>query len=186
MPGHDVCPWWVAHLLITPLRRLVQDPRQIVAPYVRAGMTVLEPGPGLGFFTLEIARAVGPAGRVIAAEVQPRLLEGLKRRAARAGLLERVDARLVAPASLGLDDLRGRVDFALAFAVVHEMPAIPPFFAEAATALKPGGSLLLAEPRGHVTATDFEAELDAARRAGLRVMERRPVRLSRAALLRKS
>ena len=45
---------------------IMQDPAAIVAPYVHAGMTVLEPGPGMGFFTLELAHLVRPAGRVIA------------------------------------------------------------------------------------------------------------------------
>ena len=41
-----------------PLRRPVQDPRGLLIPYVHAGMTVLELGPGMGFFTLELARLV--------------------------------------------------------------------------------------------------------------------------------
>jgi len=62
---HSVCPWWMGYLLACPLRRLWQDPANIVAPYVREGMTVLEPGPGMGFFTLELARRVGASGRVV-------------------------------------------------------------------------------------------------------------------------
>jgi ubiquinone/menaquinone biosynthesis C-methylase UbiE len=77
MAGHG--PWWM-DLLMEPFRRLVQDPAAIVAPYVRAGMTVLEPGSGRGFFTLELARRVGPSGRVIALDVQPRMIAGLRRR----------------------------------------------------------------------------------------------------------
>ena len=48
MPGHRVCPWWI-DLLGIPFRRLIQDPAAIVAPYVHKDMTVLEPGPGMGF-----------------------------------------------------------------------------------------------------------------------------------------
>ena len=66
MAGCGVCPWWAGYILASPLRRLIQDPRSLLAPYVHPGMTVLEPGPGMGFFTLELARLVGPAGRVIA------------------------------------------------------------------------------------------------------------------------
>ena len=72
-----VCPWWLGYVLASPLRRWLQDPAAIVAPYVREGMTVLEPGPGMGFFTLELARRVGPKGRVIAVDVQPRMIAGL-------------------------------------------------------------------------------------------------------------
>jgi predicted methyltransferase len=58
-----VCPWWIGYLLLSPLRRLGQDPAKILAPYVREGMTVFEPGAGMGYFTLELARRVGPSGR---------------------------------------------------------------------------------------------------------------------------
>ena len=99
-------------------------------------MLVLEPGPGMGFFTLELARRVGASGRVVAVDIQPRMLDGLKRRARKAGLLERIDVRLAEPHSMGLIDLAGKVDFALAFAVVHEMPNTSSFFSEASKALK--------------------------------------------------
>jgi hypothetical protein len=39
---------------------------------------------------------------------------------------------VVPPTTLGLDDLVGAIDFAFVFAVLHEMPAAGPFFAEAA------------------------------------------------------
>jgi hypothetical protein len=43
--AHRVCPWWIGYLLANPLRRwLGQDPAKILSPYVREGMTVLEPG----------------------------------------------------------------------------------------------------------------------------------------------
>src|ERR1022692_3696772 len=54
-------------------------PAKILAPYVCEGMTVLEPGPGMGFFTLELARRVGASGRVVAVDIQPRMLDRLKR-----------------------------------------------------------------------------------------------------------
>ena len=54
--AHRVCPWWLGYLLASPLRRLMANPRKLLAPYVHEGMTVLEPGPGMGFFTLELAR----------------------------------------------------------------------------------------------------------------------------------
>src|ERR1700758_1166897 len=93
--GKRVCPWWLGYFLLTPWRKRRQDPHSLLEPYVRAGMTVLEPGPGMGFFTLELARLVAPQGRVNAVDVQSRMLERLKRRAAKAGVAERIDARTV-------------------------------------------------------------------------------------------
>ena len=182
-----VCPWWLGYFLASPLRRwLRQDPAQIVKPYVREGMTIFEPGPGMGFFTLELARRAGPSGKVIAADLQPRMIIGLRRRAAKAGLLGRIDTRVVTTDSLSLGDLAGQVDFTLAFAVVHEMPSAARFFNEAAIVSKPGASLLLAEPSGHVKPKEFEAELEDARQAGFIVTERPSIPRSHAALLRKA
>jgi SAM-dependent methyltransferase len=148
-------------------------------------MTVLEPGPGMGFFTLELARMVGDAGRVIAIDVQPRMLDGLRRRAARAGVLGRLDARLAKPDSLGVSDLAGRVDFTLAFAVAHELPDAARFFREVALASKPGARMLFVEPSGHVTPSQFDAELQLARDAGFALIDAPSFPRSRAALLEK-
>ena len=180
---HGVCPWWLGYLLASPLRRLQCNPAILLAPYVREGMTVLEPGPGMGFFTLELAHRVGEAGRVIAVDVQPRMVQGLKRRAAKAGLLDRIDARLAPSDGLGLAGLENSIDFVFAFAVVHEMPDAGSFFVEAARLLKVGGSLLLAEPAGHVGPAEFDAELAAAALAGLAIKGRPVIHRSAAALL---
>jgi SAM-dependent methyltransferase len=137
----------------------------------------------MGFFTLDLARLVGPGGRVIAVDVQPRMLDALRRRATRAGLLERIDCRVGAGGSMGIGDLAGAVDFVLAFAVVHELPDAPAFFAEAVRALKPDGRLLLAEPRGHVDRDAFELTLASAAAVGLHEVGRPGIRSSRAALL---
>lgn len=165
---NHVCPWWLGWILASPIRKLWQDPRRILAPHVREGMTVLEPGPGMGFFTLELARLVGPAGRVVAVDIQEQMLAGVRRRAARAGLVERIETRLATDRGMGIGDLAGRVDLVLAFAVVHELPDAGRFFAEVRPVLAPGGKVLVAEPRGHVRAEDFEATLAAAERAALR------------------
>ena len=180
-----VCPWWIGYILASPLRRLMNSPRQILDPHVRDGMTVLEPGPGMGFFTLEIARRVGATGRVIAVDIQPRMLAGLKKRAAKAGLLERVEARLAQPDSMGLGDMAGKIDFALAFAVVHEVRARSTFFADTFAALKPGASLLFVEPAGHVSPTLFAKELALAEGAGFILDGRPTISHSHAALLKK-
>ena len=94
---HRVCPWWLGYWLICPVRLFWQSPREVLAAHVHEGMTVLEPGPGMGYFTLELARLVGSAGRVIAVDVQPKMIDRLKRRAAKAALLDRVDAHVAPP-----------------------------------------------------------------------------------------
>lgn len=170
-----MCPW---------LRR-GQKPTEVLTPYIHEGMTVFEPGPGMGFFTLELARLVGTTGHVVAVDIQPKMLDRLKRRAAKAGLLDRIDARVTSSESMGIADLNGSVDFTLAFAVVHEVGDAGRFFAEAAVASKLGASLLLAEPAGHVKLPAFNSELEAAVQAGFRVVNRPPIRRMHTALLSK-
>jgi ubiquinone/menaquinone biosynthesis C-methylase UbiE len=182
--AEHVCPWWVGYFLASAIGRWMQNPDELTAPYVTPGMTVLEPGPGMGFFTLPLARRVG-SGRVIAVDIQPRMLQSLRRRAEKAGLKQRIEMRLARADSLGVDDLKGTVDFILAVAVVHEMPSAESFFNETAAALKPGGQLLLAEPSGHVKPAKFAEELEFARRAGLTEKDRPVLKRFLAACLEK-
>ena len=184
--AHRVCPWWLGYWLACPLRRLWQNPREILAPYVREGQVVLEPGPGMGFFSLELARLVGKSGRVFAVDIQSKMLEGLKRRAAKAGYGDRIEARLGSAESMVISDLAGAIDFTLAFAVVHEFPDPVRFFTEIAAVSKTNATLLLAEPKGHVNEQAFEAELNAAFGAGFKLADRLVIGHSHAMLLQKN
>jgi len=161
----------------------MHDPAGIVGPFVSAGMVVLEPGPGMGFFTLEMARRVGAKGRVIAVDVQSKMIEGLMKRAMKAGLADRIDARLTKGDRLGIEDYDGKVDFALAFAMVHEVANPDALFAEIHNSLRRGGRLLFAEPAGHVRTEGFAASIERAENAGLRVESRPTIRRSHAAVL---
>jgi len=55
-------PWWAGYFLLNPFRKQRQNPHVILPPYVRENMTILEPGPGMGFFTPELAWLVGASG----------------------------------------------------------------------------------------------------------------------------
>jgi SAM-dependent methyltransferase len=183
--AHRVCPWWLGYLLISPLRRTRYKPAEVVGPYVREGQTVLEPGPGMGFFTLELARLVGARGRVVAVDVQAKMLDKLKRRAIKAGLADRIDSRLVSADSLGVGDLAGAVDFTLAFAMVHELPDPGRFFREITASAKPASLMLLAEPKGHVKESQFDTELRLAKEAGFEVIDRPEIKGSYTVVLKK-
>ena len=138
----------------------------------------------MGFFTLPLARRVG-SGRVVAVDVQPKMLKSLLQRATKAGVERRIETRLVRPESLSVEDLNGAVDFVLAVAVVHELPSAENFFREAAAALKSGGRLLLVEPAGHVSEAKFDEELRYARTAGLAERDRPTLKRCLAAVLAK-
>jgi len=177
------CPWWFGYFLLTPARRLVHSPARVLGPLVRPGMVVVEPGCGMGFFTLDLARMASPGGRVIAIDVQPQMLARLRRRVAGSGLEGAIDIRLAEPDRLRIVDLAGQVDLVVAFYMVHEVRDPAAFFAEVARALKADGAALVVEPPLHVARAAFESSLAVAERAGLVVRERPRIGLNRAALL---
>lgn len=183
MAHHFVCPSWLGYLLLCPLRRLVHNPDGMLAPFVTNGMTVLEVGPGMGFFTLPMARMVGPSGRIVCLDVQEKMLAAVRRRAVRAGLADQIEARACEPATLGIADLAAKVDFVLLYYVVHEVPSSAGLFAEVAAAMKQGSRCLLAEPRFHVTAGEFERMMAEAAKNGLRPVEQPRIRGSLSAVL---
>jgi SAM-dependent methyltransferase len=94
--------------------------------------------------------------------------------------LERIRTHLSEHAALGIEET---ADFALAFWVVHEVPEPAKLLGEIQAVLRPGGLLLLVEPRLHVSRTQFEALLGAAGESGFSLRDRPKVALSRAALL---
>ncbi|HNQ21603.1 MAG TPA: class I SAM-dependent methyltransferase [Phycisphaerae bacterium] len=180
-----VCPHWIGYLLAGRLRRLVHKPAEILGRFVTAGMTVLDIGPGLGFFTLPLADMVGRGGKVVAVDVQESMLSTLQQRAAARGLADRILPRVSKPTSLCLDDLAGQIDFALAFAVVHEIPDAAHLFAEIRAALKPSAACLIAEPRLHVSGRSFRETLAAAEQARLNFNGGGRIRWCHSALLRR-
>ena len=182
--GHFVCPWWVGYLLISPLRRFAHDPERNLGPYLNPGMIVVDFGCGMGHFSLPMARMVGPSGRVVCVDLQARMLKGLRRRALKAGVNDRLETRQVSPDDSGLAGLDGQVDFILAAFVVHEVPDAGRLLRDFRKALKTGGHLLFAEPVLHVREREFLDAVERAEEEGLVVVERPSIRRARAALFR--
>jgi len=177
-----VCPWWVGYFLINPLRKLRENPRKILSPYVEHGMTVMDIGCGMGFFTLEMARLVGPEGLVIGVDLQERMLNTLKKRAVRLGIQDRIRTHRCDSASLGEHP---PIDFVLACYVAHEVPDRGSFFSQIRAFLKPGGKLLLAEPKLHVSKNEFEEIVGDAVASGLVQVSESAVRIGRNAVFQK-
>ncbi|MBM4313136.1 MAG: class I SAM-dependent methyltransferase [Deltaproteobacteria bacterium] len=177
-----VCPWWLCYSFDNPLRRLFHDPERLLRPYVKAGMTVVDIGCGMGYFTIGLARLAGPDGKVIAVDLQQKMLDALGRRSRRARLAERIVLHRCRKESLGVEEA---ADFALAFWMAHEIPDKSRFFGEIIAFLKPQGRFLLVEPKLHVTKRNFERTVAVCREMGLQVLGEPPVALSRAFLLGK-
>lgn len=185
MPA-KVCPAWVGHFLANPIRKLLHPPQRILIPYVKEGMTVLDVGCGMGFFSIPLARMVGADGKVICVDMQEKMLQGLKKRAQKSGVFTRMETRLCSQQTLGLQDLAEKIDFALAFAVVHEVPDPPRFFAELSAAMTPSGIVLLAEPKGHVSQEEFTITLSIAQQHRFALAEEPKIFRSRSAVLKKA
>lgn len=179
-PNSLVCPWWLSSTLTNGLRRSFHDPVAILSPYVRPGSIAADIGCGPGYFTVPLASLVSPGGRVIAVDLQERMLERARRAAERAGCADAIDFRRSADGSLGITE---RLDFALAFWMAHEVPDQERFLGAIAAVLAPQGRLLVVEPKIHVSAKKFERLLAAAARAGLVAERPVAVPLSRGVLL---
>ena len=180
--GRSVCPVERAGGLDNRMRRWVQNPRKILAPYIKEGMRVLDLGCGPGFFTIDIAHMVGRSGRVIATDLQEGMLARVRDKISNTELADRI---ILHKCEENTIDLSVQVDFVLAFYMVHEVPDQEQFFGELATLLKPGGVVLIVEPPIHVSRLAFAETIGKAQAAGFIPVERPRIFLSKAVVLKK-
>lgn len=183
--ARKVCPVWVGYILVSPFRKLMQNPEKMLSPYVDKDMKVLDIGCAMGFFSLPLAQMVGSNGKVICVDLQQKMIESLIKRAEKAGLANRIETRICSENSLALDGLEEKIDFALASAVVHEVPNALSLFSQVHKAIKPGGRFLVVEPKGHVSQRDFEDMISSAERSGFGIIEHPRIGRSRTVLLGK-
>jgi precorrin-6B methylase 2 len=111
---------------------------------IQPGQVVADLGAGSGYYTVRLARAVGPKGKVYATDIQPGMLDLLRRNVERAGLsnVEPVLGRAGDPMLPA-----GALDLALMVDVYHELDEPQAFLRRLRAAIKPGGRLVLLEYR---------------------------------------
>ena len=174
-----VRPWWCCYTFDNPLRKLLHNPEAILGPYIHPGSTAIDVGAGMGYFSIPLARLVGPAGHVTAIDIQPKMFEALASRARRRGVAERIKPHLANSDSLGN---HSKADFVIAFWMVHEVPNKRVFLSEVYGFLKPTSLFLLAEPIFHVSKKSFLQTINVAKEIGLIVKDMPKIRLSRSVL----
>lgn len=132
-------PQFMANVIDNPLRRKVQPPDETAIRHgIEPGMAVLDIGPGNGTYTMAAAGRVGPSGKVIAVDIEPRMIERVQQNAAKAGL-QNVEARLADVYNLPFDD--ETFDVITMITVLGEIPQPERALAECHRVLKPNGIL---------------------------------------------
>ena len=185
MKKTDVCPWQAAPILLMSVRKPLHNPRKIVGKYISDGMTVLDIGCGMGYFSVPMAGMAGDSGKVIAVDLQLEMLGGLKRNAAKAGV-NNIITHQCEKNTLALDEWAGNVDFALVFWMLHEVPDSQRLILEVRAALSEHGVLFFSEPKlGHVSAEQFGESLDMITSTGFKTTALPKVTFGRTALLEK-
>lgn len=174
-----VCPWWLAYTFDNPIRKLFHKSQKMLGAYIKEGMSVMDVGCGMGFFSIGMAKMVGDKGKVIAVDLQQKMLDIMLKRAKRAGLADRISPHHCEPDKIGILD---KVDFILTFWMVHEVGNQKDFFSQLGAILTPGGKILTAEPKMHVTAEGIQKTIEIARSTGLRLQGQPAIRFSHTAL----
>ncbi len=137
----DAAGW--AKVFDDPARDEWQRPARVVEVMaISPGMAVADVGAGTGYFAPHLSRAVGPAGKVIAEDVEPDMVKWITERAKREnlpnveGLLGGKDDPRLAPAS---------VDRILVVDTWHHVDDRPAFAKKLAAALKPNGAVFIVD-----------------------------------------
>ncbi len=170
-----------ASILESSIRKLFQNPKRILGPYIQEGMTVLDFGCGPGFFSVELAKMVGASGKVIAADLQVEMLKKLENKIKNTELEKRIELHQTEGDKIGVVE---KVDFAFVFYALHEVPDQKCFFKEIKTLLKPDGKVFIVEPKFKVSKSEFQKSITLAEAAGLKPETETKIFLSRTVLLR--
>jgi len=166
-----------AKILEDPQRDAWQKPHEVIlALELKPGATVADVGAGSGYFSLRFAHRIGPQGKVLAVDIEPKLLERVAKRAAeqKMGNIETV---LAAP-----DDPRlkaGSVDLIFICDVIHHIEKRPAYYQLLARALKPGGQLAIVDFHKRPLPVGPPVEMKIAREDLVREVEGAGFRLAR-------
>ena len=176
-----ICPVEKACGLDNKIRRFFQNPQKILGRYIKDGMTILDLGCGPGFFSVEIAKMIGKSGKVIAADLQEGMLQKLRNKIKGTDIEKRIKLHKCEENRIGIVD---KVDFVLAFYMVHEVPSQGNLLREIQSILNSNGKVFIIEPKFHVSKKAFEEMINNIKDIGFEIIEKPKLFLSRAIILK--
>ena len=136
-------PEFLANLIDNPFRRKIQPPAEMpLRHHIEPGMTVLDVGPGNGRYTIETARVVGDKGKVVAIDIEPKMIARLTSRAQAEGVAN-LEARIASIYDLPFED--NTFDAIYMITVIGEIPQPGRALGEFHRVLKPSGTLAFSE-----------------------------------------
>ena len=136
-------PEFMAGLIDNPLRRRLQPPEEMAVRHgIEPGMMVLEVGPGNGTYTLGAARRVGEQGKIVTIDIEPKMIERVRRRAEMEGV-DNIEARVADVYDLPYED--ETFDAIYMIAVIGEIPDPERAMSEFSRVLSTTGRLAFSE-----------------------------------------
>ena len=157
------CPYGQRFFLEVPHPSVTRERlHEIIEPV--PGQRVLEVGPGTGYYALDVARRLGPGGKLDVLDVQQEMLDHTVRRAGDSGITN-VTPTLGDARALPYAD--GSFDAAYLAVVLGEVPDQKAALRELQRVLKPGGRLVVGEIFLDPHAVPFRSLLERAGAAGL-------------------
>jgi ubiquinone/menaquinone biosynthesis C-methylase UbiE len=161
-----VCPVELANSLDSKIRRWLQNPQKILSPFIKEGMKVLDIGCGPGFFSVEMAKMVGAHGKVYAVDLQEGMLQKLHDKIRGTSLEKIIQLIKCEKDKIVISE---KVDFILAFYMIHEVPDKRRLFATLKNFLNDRGELLIVEPKlFHVSKKEFASTISKAEAVGFK------------------
>lgn len=176
-----VCPFQQSGTLDAGFRRKLQNPSKFLRPYIHKGMNVLDLGCGTGFCTFDIARLLEGEGSVVAADLQPEMLNTVKQKAQ--SFKDKSLITFHKCESESIHWVGEKFDFILLFYMFHEMPNQTDTLQELKSLLNPDGKILIVEPLFHVNKKLYGEEKQLVQEHGFSIISQPKIFFSRSMLI---